>query len=112
VPAEPLAPYPGEVRLTGKSGSVAVLNGCMWHGGTTNASGKLRRVLHIAIGRRDIPQQHVERDFVTPELIARSSPAQKYILDIEDAEAKVFGYPPLPKDPRTWTAADTPGTGY
>jgi ectoine hydroxylase-related dioxygenase (phytanoyl-CoA dioxygenase family) len=112
VPKEPLAPYPGEVHLTGKSGSVAVLNGCMWHGGTTNVSGKLRRVLHIAIGRRDIPQQHVERNFVTPELIARSSPAQKFLLDIEDAEAKVFGYPPLPKDPRTWVAADTPGTGY
>jgi ectoine hydroxylase-related dioxygenase (phytanoyl-CoA dioxygenase family) len=112
VPSAPLAPYPGEVHLTGKSGSVAVLNGCMWHGGTTNVSGKLRRVLHIAIGRRDIPQQHVERDFVTPELIARSNPAQKYLLDIEGAEPKVFGYPPLPKDPRTWAAAETPGTGY
>ena len=112
VPADPMAPYPGELHLTGKSGSVAVLNGCMWHGGTTNVSGKLRRVLHIAIGRRDIPQQHVERDFVTPELIARSSPAQKFLLDIEDAEARVFGYPPLPKDPRTWVAAETPGTGY
>jgi ectoine hydroxylase-related dioxygenase (phytanoyl-CoA dioxygenase family) len=109
VPADPMATYPGEVRLTGKSGSVAVLNGCMWHGGTTNTSGKLRRVLHIAIGRRDVPQQHVERNFVTPELLARSSAAQKYLLDIEDADAKVFGYPPLPKDPRTWTAADTPG---
>ena len=112
VPADPMAPYPGELHLTGKSGSVAVLNGCMWHGGTTNVSGKLRRVLHIAIGRRDIPQQHVERDFVTPELIARSSPAQKFLLDIEDAEARVFGYPPLPTDPRTWVAAETPGTGY
>jgi ectoine hydroxylase-related dioxygenase (phytanoyl-CoA dioxygenase family) len=112
VPADPLAPYPGELHLTGKSGSVAVLNGCTWHGGTTNVSGKLRRVLHIAVGRRDIPQQHVERDFVTPELIARSSPAQKFLLDIENAEAKVFGYPPLPKDPRTWVAAETPGTGY
>lgn len=112
VPSDPMAPYPGEVHLTGKSGSVAVLNGCMWHGGTTNLSGKLRRVLHIAIGRRDIPQQHVEREFVTPELLARSSPAQKYLLDIEDTEPKVFGYPPLPKDPRTWAAAETPGTGY
>jgi ectoine hydroxylase-related dioxygenase (phytanoyl-CoA dioxygenase family) len=112
VPTDPLAPYPGEVHLTGKAGSVAVLNGCMWHGGTTNVSGKLRRVLHIAVGRRDIPQQHVERDFVTPELLARSSPAQKYLLDIEDAAPKVFGYPPLPKDPRVWAAADTPGTHY
>jgi hypothetical protein len=107
-----MATYPGEVRLTGKSGSVAVLNGCMWHGGTTNTSGKLRCVLHIASGRRDVPQQHVERNFVTPELLARSTAAQKYLLDIEDADAKVFGYPPLPKDPRTWTAADTPGTRH
>ena len=111
VPKDRLAPYPGEFHITGKAGSVAVINACLWHGGTTNFSGKPRRVLHLFIGRRDIPQQLVEREHVTPELLARTNGAQRYLLDIEGAEAKVIGYPPLPDNKApVWTAAETPGT--
>jgi ectoine hydroxylase-related dioxygenase (phytanoyl-CoA dioxygenase family) len=112
VPKDRLATYPGEVHIAGKAGSVAVINACLWHGGTTNFSGKPRRVLHLFIGRRDLPQQLVERDHVTPELLARTNAAQRYLLDIEGAEAKVIGYPPMPKEARVWTAAETPGTKY
>jgi ectoine hydroxylase-related dioxygenase (phytanoyl-CoA dioxygenase family) len=112
VPKDPVATYPGEVHVTGKAGSVAVINGCIWHGGTTNFSGKPRRVLHLFIGRRDQRQQLVERDHVTPELLERTNAAQRYLLDIEGAEPKVMGYPPLPKEARVWKAAKTPGTGY
>ncbi len=107
MPENPLATYPTEVRLTGKAGSVAVLNGHAWHGGTRNESGKPRRVLHLAIGRRDIPQQLDERAHLTPELLNRSGPAQRFLLDIEGAEPKVFGYPPMPKEARVWTAHET-----
>lgn len=113
VPKDPLATYPSEVHVTGKAGSVAVINGCLWHGGTTNLSGKPRRVLHLFIGRRDIQQQLVERDHVTPELLARTNAAQRYLLDIEGADAKVIGYPPMPEEARVWVAAETPGsTGH
>ena len=71
---------------------------------------KPRRVLLLFIGRRDIPQQLVERDHVTPELLARANAAQRYLLDIKGAEARV-GYPPMHKEARVWAAADTPGTG-
>lgn len=108
VPKDPVATYPGEFHITGKAGSVAVINGCLWHGGTTNFSGKPRRVLHLFIGRRDVPQQLVERDYVTPELLARTNAAQRYLLDIEGATPKVVGYPPLPKEARVWAAAETP----
>jgi ectoine hydroxylase-related dioxygenase (phytanoyl-CoA dioxygenase family) len=106
MPTDPKAPHPQEVHLTGRAGSVAVINGHIWHGGTMNRSGAPRRVLHLAIGRRDLPQQLNEREHLTPDLLARSSPAQRYLLDIEGAEPKVFGYPPLPKDVRTWTAVE------
>lgn len=106
IPADPGAPYPGEVKVTGKAGSVAVVSGHIWHGGTVNVSGAPRRVLHLFIGRRDVPQQFRERDHLTPELHDRASPALKYLLDIEDAEPVVFGYPPLPKDPPVWTASE------
>jgi ectoine hydroxylase-related dioxygenase (phytanoyl-CoA dioxygenase family) len=112
IPADPKASYPGEVRVTGKAGSVAVINGHIWHGGTRNESGAPRQVLHLAIGRRDIPQQLVERDHLTDDLWRRSSPAQRFLLDIEDAEPKVHGYPPLPEHVRVWTAADMMDTAH
>jgi hypothetical protein len=107
IPKDPLAPHPQEIRLTGKAGSVAVINGHIWHGGTRNESGAPRRVLHLAIGRRDLPQQLNEREHLTPELLARTNAAQRFLLDIEDAVPKVEGYPPLPKEARVWTAAET-----
>jgi len=107
MPADPAAPYPGEVHLTGRAGSVAVINGHIWHGGTTNRSGAPRRVLHLAIGRRDIPQQFVERDHLTDGLAERATPAMRYLLDIEGAAPVVRGYPPLPAEARVWASAAT-----
>lgn len=106
IPADPEAEHPQEIHLTGPAGSVAVINGHIWHGGTRNRSGNPRRVLHLAIGRRDIPQQFVERDYLTDTLADRASPAMRYLLDIEGAEPRVFGYPPLPDKARLWTAAE------
>ncbi|HEY3621340.1 MAG TPA: phytanoyl-CoA dioxygenase family protein [Roseiarcus sp.] len=104
IPKDPYASHPEEVRLTGTAGSVAVINGHIWHGGTRNESGAPRRVLHLAIGRRDLPQQLNEREHLTPELHTRTNPSQKFLLDIEGATPKVMGYPPLPSTVRTWTA--------
>src|SRR5262249_44659928 len=112
IPQDSFATHPKEVKVTGKAGSVAVINGSIWHGGTPNDRGASRRVLHLAIGRRDIPQQLVEREHLTPDLLRRSSPAQRFLLDIEGADAKVMGYPPLPTEVRTWKAIETAKPGY
>ena len=110
IPQDPMAAHPKEIKLTGRAGSVAVINGHIWHGGTRNSSGKPRRVLHLAIGRRDIPQQLNEREHLTEDLWRRSGSAQRFLLDIEGAEPKIKGYPPLPKTARTWQAAEMHGT--
>jgi ectoine hydroxylase-related dioxygenase (phytanoyl-CoA dioxygenase family) len=107
IPKDPYAPHPKELRLTGKAGSVAVINGHIWHGGTRNESGASRRVLHLAIGRRDLPAQLNEREHLTPDLLARTSPSQQYLLDIEGATPKVTGYPPLPTSAPTWASIET-----
>ena len=107
IPKDPKAPHPKEIKVTGKAGSVAVINGSIWHGGTRNESGAPRRVLHLAIGRRDLPQQLNEREHLTPELYNRTNAAQRYLLDIEGATPKIMGYPPLPKEARVWTAAES-----
>jgi len=105
IPKDPKATHPKEIKVTGKAGSVVVINGSIWHGGTLNESGAQRRVLHLAIGRRDLPQQLNEREHLTPELYNRTNAAQRFLLDIEGATPKVIGYPPVPKKARQWTAA-------
>ena len=107
IPKDPYAPHPKEVKLTGKAGSVAVINGHIWHGGTRNESGASRRVLHLAIGRRNLPPQLDEREHLTPELQARTNASEKFLLDIEGATPKVTGYPPLPTHVRTWASVET-----
>ena len=92
--------------MTGKAGSVAVINGHIWHGGTRNESGAPRRVLHLAIGRRDLPQQLNEREHLTPELLAGAARPSATCSTSRAPSPKVFGYPPLPKEVRTWTAVE------
>jgi ectoine hydroxylase-related dioxygenase (phytanoyl-CoA dioxygenase family) len=112
MPKDPFATDPREILVTGTAGSVAVINGHIWHGGTRNTSGKPRRVLHLAIGRRDLPQQLNEREHLTEDLYKRSSPAQRFLLDIEGATPRIKGYPPLPTTARTWKAANMEGATH
>ncbi len=93
LPADPLAPHPSEVKITGPAGSVCVINAHIWHGGTLNRSGANRRLLHMAIGRRDIPQQFNQREHLTPSLFKRATPAEQYLLDIEGAQPVAQDYP-------------------
>lgn len=84
VPADLAAPYPSEIRVEVPKGAIVVINSSLWHGGTTNVSGKRRRVLHLTYTRRDLPQQLVQRQYLTPELYDRLSPAQRYLMDVEE----------------------------
>lgn len=83
VPKDLAAPYPGEVRVTAPMGSVIVINSSLWHSGTTNVGGARRRVLHLTYTRRDLPQQLVQRQYLTPALYERMSPAHRWLMDIE-----------------------------
>lgn len=111
MPRDPVATHPREIHITGTAGSIAVINGRIWHGGTVNASGKSRRVLHMAIGRRDIPQQLNEREHLTRALYDRTGPAERFLLDIEGAEPTDEDPLALPKDARLWKAAHAETAG-
>jgi hypothetical protein len=89
IPADLEAPYPGEVHAQGPAGAVVICNGHLWHSGTTNRSGARRRMLHLTYTRRDLPQQLVQRDYMTAELYARMSPPLRWLLDIEGEEPSV-----------------------
>jgi ectoine hydroxylase-related dioxygenase (phytanoyl-CoA dioxygenase family) len=92
IPADPLAPHPAEIHLTGTAGTICVINGHIWHGGTRNVSGQKRRLLHFAVGRRSGAPELVQQDYLTPGLAARATPALQYLLAIE-------GCPPVKPDP-------------
>jgi len=83
VPADLSAPYPGEVLVEAPAGSAIICNSSMWNSGTLKTSDKPRRMLHLTYTRRDLPQQLLQLDYLTPELYNRMSPVKRYLLEIE-----------------------------
>ncbi|MEH7304578.1 phytanoyl-CoA dioxygenase family protein [Neobacillus drentensis] len=80
-----LADHPEQVLVTGKAGTVAVMNSHLWHGGTNNLTGESRRVLHPYYVAREFKQQQDQRKYITKETYDRISPAARYLLDVEGA---------------------------
>jgi ectoine hydroxylase-related dioxygenase (phytanoyl-CoA dioxygenase family) len=83
VPKDLSAPYPGEILVQAPAGSAIICNSSMWHSGTLKKSDKPRRMLHLTYTRRDLPQQLLQLDHLTPELYNRMSPVKRYLLEIE-----------------------------
>jgi ectoine hydroxylase-related dioxygenase (phytanoyl-CoA dioxygenase family) len=77
------AAHPREIQVICPAGTVAVINGQLWHGGTVNRSGRRRRVLHCACVGREHPQfQMSQREYVRKATWDRLTPAARYILDV------------------------------
>jgi ectoine hydroxylase-related dioxygenase (phytanoyl-CoA dioxygenase family) len=82
--ADPVAPHPGEVMLTGKAGTVVVMNAHMWHGATANRTARQRRAMHAFYARRDKPQQQYQKKLLSTEVQARLSPSLRKLLALDD----------------------------
>ncbi|MEO8848304.1 MAG: phytanoyl-CoA dioxygenase family protein, partial [Casimicrobiaceae bacterium] len=86
----PAANDPGSVTdaalVTGKAGTVVVMNAHMWHGGTANRTDHCRRALHAFYTRNDKPQQQYQKELLRPETIAALTPLQRRVLALDDAE--------------------------
>ena len=89
VPKDLGAPYPGEVLVEAPAGAAVICNSSMWHAGTLKKTDAPRRMLHLSYTRRDLPQQLLQLDHLTPELYSRMTPVLRYLLEIE---------PPKPGD--------------
>lgn len=79
---DPLAPHPDQILLTGKAGTVAVMNSHTWHGGTQNNTNDKRRVLHPYYCARDFEQQQNQKEYIRKSTYDRISPAARYLLDV------------------------------
>jgi|SRR6476646_122413 ectoine hydroxylase-related dioxygenase (phytanoyl-CoA dioxygenase family) len=82
--ADPSAPHPEEILLTGRAGSVAVMNAHMWHGGTANRTPAPRLAMHAFYCRSDKPQQQYQKHLLRPDVQASLPPDVRRILALDD----------------------------
>jgi ectoine hydroxylase-related dioxygenase (phytanoyl-CoA dioxygenase family) len=81
---DPLAPHPHELLLTGRAGTVVVMNAHMWHGATANRTSGQRRAMHAFYTRRDKPQQQYQKKLLSAGVQARLSPSLRKLLALDD----------------------------
>ena len=82
--ADPVAPHPDEVLLTGQAGTVVVMNAHMWHGATANRTNGQRRAMHAFYTRSDKPQQQFQKKLLSPDVQARLSEDLRKLLALDD----------------------------
>jgi ectoine hydroxylase-related dioxygenase (phytanoyl-CoA dioxygenase family) len=82
--ADPLADHPRQVLITGRSGTVVVMNAHLWHGGTANQTGLPRTALHAFYCRRDKPQQQYQKKLLRAEVQRNLSPEVRHLLALDD----------------------------
>lgn len=75
-------PHPNETILVAPAGTVVIFNSHTWHGGTLNRTDRPRRAMHSYFCRRDQKQQTDQRASLSPETVARLSPAAQVVLDV------------------------------
>jgi ectoine hydroxylase-related dioxygenase (phytanoyl-CoA dioxygenase family) len=82
--ADPYAAHPQERLITGKAGTVVVMNAHLWHGGTANRTANPRCAMHAFYARWDKPQQQYQKRLLRPEVQERLSPQIRKLLALDD----------------------------
>jgi ectoine hydroxylase-related dioxygenase (phytanoyl-CoA dioxygenase family) len=82
--ADPNAPHPDEILVTGPAGGVVIMNAHLWHGGTANRTGTPRLAMHAFYCRRDKPQQQYQKQLLRPEVQAGLSAGLRELLALDD----------------------------
>jgi len=82
--ADPRAPHPDEVLVTGRAGDVVVMNAHVWHAGTRNRTPGRRLALHVFYCRSDKPQQQCQKRLLRPETQSGLSAGARAMLALDD----------------------------
>jgi ectoine hydroxylase-related dioxygenase (phytanoyl-CoA dioxygenase family) len=82
--ADPLAGHPDEVLVTGRAGTVVVLNAHAWHAGTAHCAGRPRAAPHAFSCRRDRPRQQDQRRLPRLEVQRSLPPDLRELLALDD----------------------------
>ena len=83
---DPAAPHPDEILVTGRAGTVVIMNAHVWHGGTANRTGAPRCAMHSFYTRRDKPQQQYQKRLLRLETQARFDARMRWLLALDDAQ--------------------------
>ena len=78
--------HPDEKLLEVKESSIVLMDANLWHSGTTNVSGKRRRVLFLDIRRRHMPQLLNQRIYLSEETQEKLSEVEKFLLGVRDSD--------------------------
>jgi ectoine hydroxylase-related dioxygenase (phytanoyl-CoA dioxygenase family) len=97
VVADPGAPHPNEVLITGRAGSIIVINAHVWHGGLANRTAAPRTAVHAFYCRRDKPQQQYQKALLRVEVQARLSPDLRTLLALDDPLNDVLAQSTIPR---------------
>ena len=82
--ADPVATHPDEIVITGRAGTVVVMNAHLWHGGLANRTNKSRTAVHAFYARRDKPQQQYQKRMLRPSVQSKLSPKLRWLLALDD----------------------------
>lgn len=93
--ADPMAPHPDEILLTGRAGTIAVMNAHLWHGGTANRTAAPRLAMHAFYCRSDKPQQQYQKALLRPETQASLDPELRALLALDDPRNDALSAAPI-----------------
>jgi ectoine hydroxylase-related dioxygenase (phytanoyl-CoA dioxygenase family) len=82
--ADPMADHPGQIVVTGRAGTVVVVNAHAWHAGMVNRTHHPRTSLHAFYCRRDRPQQQYRKRLLRREVQQSLSPELRHLLALDD----------------------------
>jgi ectoine hydroxylase-related dioxygenase (phytanoyl-CoA dioxygenase family) len=82
--ADPMADHPGQIVVTGRAGTVVVVNAHAWHAGMANRTHRPRTSLHAFYCRRDRPQQQYQKRLLRREVQQSLSPELRHLLALDD----------------------------
>jgi len=82
--ADPMADHPHQVLITGRAGTVVVMNAHLWHGGTANRTSAPRTAVHAFYCRHDKPQQQYQKALLRPAVQHGLPPEMRHLLALDD----------------------------
>lgn len=74
--------HPDEIYITAKAGSVIIINGHVWHGGTSNKSGDPRALIQSYFVHKAHHAQQYQQYLITPETRERLDERALNVLDV------------------------------
>jgi len=79
---DPSAPHSDEVRVVAPASTVLCFNAHLFHAGTTNSAGTVRRMIHVFYQERTQPSWLDQSEYIRKRTYDRISPAARYLLDV------------------------------